>query len=181
VALAKARAGKLNYASVGQGSPIHLGMELFKSMTGTDMVHVPYKGAGPAVTDLLAGQVQLMFNSMPSVLPHVKAGKLKALAVGSTQRSRAVPDIPTVAEAGVPGFQTVTWFGIFAPKQTASSVISTLNRHIVKALEDRDLAQNLVNQGSEPASSTPEGLAQFMSEDSERWSGVIKAGRIKAE
>ena len=112
VALAKAKPGQLNYASVGQGSPNHLGMELLKALTGTNIVHVPYKGTGPAITDLLGGQVQLMFNSMPTVLPLVRSGKLRALAVGSTQRISAIADIPTVAESGVPGFENVTWYGM---------------------------------------------------------------------
>ena len=181
IAYAKARPGTLNYASAGQGSPIHLGMELFKSMTGTNIVHVPYKGSVPAVTDLLGGQVQLMFNSMPTVLPHVKSGKLKALAVGSAQRSRAVPDVPTVAEAGVAGFQTVTWFGLFAPTGTWKSIINVLNRQIVRILDDRELAQNLASQGSEPQSSTPEKLAQYMREDSQRWENVIRGAGIKVD
>ena len=181
VAYAKARPGKLSYASVGSGSPIHIGMELFKSLTGTNMVHVPYKGAAPAVTDLLGGQVELMFNTMPSVLPHVKSGKLKALAVGTARRSRLVPDLPTVAEAGVPGFQLETWFGLFAPTRTPRHIINTLNTHLVRGLEDRDLAQSLANQGSEPQPSTPEKLAQYMREDAERWGKVIRSAGIKAD
>jgi len=181
IAYAKTRPGALSYASAGQGSPVHIGMELFKSMTDTNMVHVPYKGAVPAVTDLLAGQVQLMFNTMPTTLPHVKSGKLKALAVGSTHRSRLVPELPTVAEAGVPGFQAETWFGLFAPTATPQNIIGVLNSQVVRILEDRDLSQNLVNQGSEPQSSTPEKLAQYMREDSARWGKVIRSIGIKAE
>ena len=118
IGYAKAQPRKLNYASVGEGTPNHLAMELFKTMTGTDIVHVPYKGAAPAVTDLVGGHVQLMFNPMPPLLPHVKSGRLRALAVGSTQRSSALPDIPTVAEAGVPGYEYVTWYSIVAPAKT---------------------------------------------------------------
>lgn len=181
IALAKAKPRSLNYASVGLGSPIHLAMELFKAMTGTDMVHVPYKGAGPAVTDLLGGQVQLMFNSMPSVLPHVKTGRLRALAVGSAKRAKTVPDVPTVAESGVPGFDAVTWFGIVAPAATPKAVIDKLNAGIARGLDDPELAQRLASQGSEVQGSTPAGLAKYMHDESERWRKVIKTAGIKSE
>jgi tripartite-type tricarboxylate transporter receptor subunit TctC len=181
ITLAKARPGQLNYASVGQGSPNHLGMELLKALTGIEMVHVPYKGTGPALTDLLGGQVQLMFNSMPSVLPLVKIGKLKGLAVGSAQRSAAIPDIPTVAEAGVPGFENVTWYGMFAPARTSHDIIVKLNKQVVKILAEPEMAQRLASQGAEPRSSTPEELAKFMRVESERWRKVIKAAGIKLE
>jgi tripartite-type tricarboxylate transporter receptor subunit TctC len=181
IAYAKARPGQLNYASVGQGSPNHLGMELLKALGGIDMVHVPYKGTGPAITDLLGGQVQLMFNSMPSVLPLVKSGKLKGIAVGSAQRSPAIPDLPTVAEAGVPGFENVTWYGMFAPAKTPQDIIVKLNRQVVKILAEPEMAQRLANQGAEPRSSTPEGLAKFMQVESVRWKKVIQAAGIKPE
>jgi tripartite-type tricarboxylate transporter receptor subunit TctC len=181
IAYAKARPGQLNYASVGQGSPNHLGMELLKALTGIEMVHVPYKGTGPAITDLLGGQVQLMFNSMPSVLPLVKSGKLKGLAVGSAQRSPAIPDIPTVAEAGVPGFENVTWYGMFAPAKTPHDIVAKLNRQVVKILAEPEMAQRLASQGAEPRGSTPEDLVKFMRVESERWKKVIKAANIKLE
>ncbi len=181
VALAKARPGQLNYASVGLGSPNHMGMELLKALTGIDIVHVPYKGTGPAITDLLGGQVQLMFNSMPSVLPLVASGKLKALAVGSAQRSPAVPDIPTVAEAGVPGFENVTWYGMFAPAKTPHDIIVKLNKQVVQILASPEMAQRLASQGAEPRSSTPEELTKFMRVESERWKKVIKTAGIKVE
>lgn len=181
IAYAKARPGQLNYASVGQGSPNHLGMELLKALGGIDMVHVPYKGTGPAITDLLGGQVQLMFNSMPSVLPLVKSGKLKGIAVGSAQRSPAVPDIPTVAEAGVPGFENVTWYGMFAPAKTPRDIVLKLNREVVKILAQPEMAQRLANQGAEPRSSSPEELAKFMQVESVRWKKVIQAAGMKPE
>ena len=181
IAYAKSRPGQLNYASVGQGSPNHLGMELLKALAGIDMVHVPYKGTGPAVTDLLGGQVQLMFNSMPLVLPLVKGGKLKGLAVGSAQRSPAVPDLPTVAEAGVPGFENVTWYGMFAPAKTHKDVVAKLNAQVVKILADPEMAQRMASQGAEPRSTTPEELARFMRVESERWKKVIKTANIKLE
>jgi tripartite-type tricarboxylate transporter receptor subunit TctC len=181
IAYAKSRPGQLNYASVGQGSPNHLGMELLKALAGIDMVHVPYKGTSPAVTDLLGGQVQLMFNSMPVVLSLVKGGKLKGLAVGSAQRSPAAPDVPTVAEAGVPGFENVTWYGMFAPAKTPKDVIAKLNAQVVKILTDPEMAQRMASQGAEPRGTTPEELARYMRVEFERWKKVIKAAGIKLE
>ena len=156
-------------------------MELLKSLAGIEMVHVPYKGTSPAVTDLLAGQVQLLFNSMPSVLPLVKSGKLKGLAVGSAQRSPAAPDIPTVAQAGVPGFEYVTWYGMFAPARTPGNIVAKLNAQVVKILAEPEMAQRLASQGAEPRSSTPAELATFMRDETERWKKVIQSAGIKAE
>ncbi|MDB5810857.1 MAG: hypothetical protein JWN94_2979 [Betaproteobacteria bacterium] len=181
IAYAKARPGQLNYASVGQGSPNHLGMELLKALGGIEMVHVPYKGTGPAITDLLGGQVQLMFNSMPVVLPLVKGGKLKGLAVGSAQRSPAIPELPTVAEAGVPGFENVTWYGMFAPAKTPHDIIVKLNKQVVKILAEPEMAQRLASQGAEPRSSTPEELVTFMQVESTRWRKVIQAAGLRLE
>ena len=181
VALAKAKPGQLNYASVGQGSPNHLGMELLKALTGTNIVHVPYKGTGPAITDLLGGQVQLMFNSMPTVLPLVRSGKLRALAVGSTQRISAIADILTVAESGVPGFENVTWYGMFAPAKTPREIVNKLNAQVVRILAEPDMAQRLSSQGAEPRSSTPDELAKFMRVEFERWAKVIKSAGVKVE
>ena len=178
---AKARPGQINYASVGAGSPQHLGMELLKSMAGIDMVHVPYKGTSPAVTDLMTGQVSLMFNSMPSVLPQVRAGKLKGIAVGSGKRSQAAPDIPTVAEAGLPGFEYVTWYGLFAPAATPRHIVDALNREIVRMLADPQLAQRFASQGAEPAGTTPAELARFMRGEHDRWKQVIKSARIRID
>ena len=181
IALARSAPGKLNYASVGQGSPNHLGMELFKSMTNTDIVHVPYKGAGPAITDLLGAQVQLMFNPMPPLLPHVFGGKLRALAVGGLQRSPAVPDVPTVAESGVPGFEYVLWYGLFVPARTPHAIVDSLQLSLAAVLADSNMAQRLVSQGAEPRASTPEVLARFVREDTEKLRRVIRSSGIKAE
>jgi tripartite-type tricarboxylate transporter receptor subunit TctC len=158
-----------------------MGMELLKALAGIDLVHVPYKGTGPAITDLLGGQVQLMFNSMPSVLPLVKSGKLKGLGVGSPQRSPAIPELPTVAEAGVPGFENVTWYGMFAPAKTPRDIVIKLNQQVVKILADPEMAQRLASQGAEPRSSTPEELAKFMQVESVRWKKVIQVAGIKLE
>jgi tripartite-type tricarboxylate transporter receptor subunit TctC len=181
IALAKKTPGKLNYASVGEGSPNHLGMELFKSMTGTDMVHVPYKSNNAAMPDFLAGQVQLMLNAIPSVLPHVKAGRLKALAVASAQRSQAVPTVPTVAEAGVPGFECVTWFALLAPAKTRRPIIGKLNTDVAKVLADREIVQRFVALGADARASTPEELTRFMRVETQRWGTVIKTAGIKAD
>jgi len=174
IKLARSRPGQINYASPGIGSPNHMGMELLKAMTGIDLVHVPYKGGAPASTDLIAGQVSLLFNSIPSVLPHMRSGRLKALAVGSAVRSPAIPDIPTVAEAGVPGFEYATWYGLFAPAGTPRDIIARLNAAAAKALLASELAQPLRAQGSEPRTTTPEELARFMRVEHARWERVVK-------
>ena len=175
IKLARSRPGQINYASPGVGSPNHMGMELLKSMTGIDLVHVPYKGGGPASTDLIAGQVSLLFNSIPSVLPYMRSGRLKALAVGSAARSPAIPEIPTVAEAGVPGFEYATWYGLFAAAGTPRGIVARLNAAAAKALLAPELAQPLRAQGSEPRPTTPEELARFMRVEHARWERVVKA------
>ncbi len=181
IAYAKAQPGKLNYASVGEGTPNHLAMELFKFMSGTQMVHVPYKGAAPAVTDLVGGQVNLMFNPMPPLMPHVKSGRLKALGVGSTQRSPALPDVPTIAEAGVPGYEYVTWYSIVAPAKTPRAIIDKINSRLAAVLAIPEIALRLSSQGAEPRSSTPEELTRLIQEDYKRLGAVIRSAGIKGE
>jgi len=173
--LARAQPGKINYASVGVGSPNHLGMELLKTMTGIDIVHVPYKGSAPAVIDLMAGNVSVFFSSVPVMVQHVRSGKLKALAVGSATRSPAAPDVPTVAESGVPGFEYVTWYGLFAPSGTPRAIVARLNEAVVKSLRLPQLDQQLRAQGSEPRPTSPEELGKFMKAEHARWARVIKA------
>lgn len=181
IAHAKARPGVINYASVGPGSPNHLGMEMLKAMTGIDVVHIPYKGTAPAMTEVLAGQVSMLFNSMPTVLPHVKTGRLKGIAVGSAKRSPAVPDIPTVAESGVPGFDYVTWYAMFAPAATPRPILMRLNAEIVKMINERDIAQRLATQGADPAPTSPEELGRYVLEEQARWRKVIKSANIKLD
>ena len=181
IAFAKANPGKLNYASAGNGSSNHLSMELFKMLTGIDMVHVPYKGSAPAVNDLLGGQVNLMFDNAPNVLPQVKAGKLRALAVSSKQRSPIVKDLPSVAEAGVPGFDVSVWFGVMAPAGTPRSVIDRLNAEINAILHLAQIRQAFTNQGVEAAGSTPEEFASFLAAQKMKWSRVVKESGAKAE
>ncbi|MBI4191821.1 MAG: tripartite tricarboxylate transporter substrate binding protein [Betaproteobacteria bacterium] len=179
IALAKSRPGQLNFASGGEGSTPHLGMELLKSLAGVDMLHVPYKGMGPAMIDLLGGQLHLMFNSMqPSVLSLVKSGRLKALAVSSAQRSPAAPDIPTVAET-IPGFENSAWFALYVPAQTPQGIIAKLNTQVVKVLTQPEMAQRLAGEGAVPAPGTPESLAKFMSVETERLKKIIKFAGLK--
>ena len=179
--LARAQPGKINYASVGVGSPNHLGMELLKTMSGIDIVHIPYKGSAPAVLDLMSGSVSVFFSSIPVMLTHVKAGRLKALAVGSASRSPAAPDIPTVAES-VPGFEYVTWYGLFAPSATPRPIVARLNEAVVKSLKLPQLDQQLRGQGSEPQPTTPAEATKFMKAEHARWSRVVKvtglAGKV---
>ena len=181
IKLAKSKPGQINYASVGPGSPNHMGMELLKSMAGIDMVHIPYKGTAPAVTDLISGQVSLLFNSMPSVLPHVASGRLRGIAVGSAQRSPAAPDIPTVAEAGLKGYQYVTWYALLAPAAVPKDIIAKINADTVKVLSQPDMVQRFASQGAEPAPGTPEALARFMRAEYDEWKRVIKAANIKLD
>jgi tripartite-type tricarboxylate transporter receptor subunit TctC len=181
VALAKTKPGQLNFASAGTGTATHLGLELLKLTSGIDVVHVPYKGGAPAVTDLIAGQVQLLWVSIPSVLPHVKAGRLRALAVSTAKRSASAPDIPTVAESGYPGFEYSNWNALFAPAKTSPAIVKQVNAAIVKILREPEVAQKLVSLGADPAPGTPEELARYMRTDHERWKKVIRTAGIKPD
>ncbi len=181
IRLAKSKPGQINYASVGPGSPNHMGMELLKSLTGISMLHIPYKGTAPAVTDLIAGQVSLLFNSMPSVLPHVRSGRLRGIAVGSAKRSPAVPDMPTVAESGVKDFQYVTWYALLASVATPREIISKINADAVQALSHPEMAARFASQGAEPAPGAPAALASFMRDEHEAWKKVIRTANIKLE
>jgi tripartite-type tricarboxylate transporter receptor subunit TctC len=178
VALAKAKPGALNFASVGTGTSPHLGGELLQSLTGTKIVHVPYKGTAPAMTDLIAGQVQLMFSSMPTVLAHVKAGRLRLLGTGGTRRSAVIPDTPPISET-VPGFELVTWYGIFAPSRTPDAIVKRLNAEIGKVLVDPESRDRMAAQGLEPTVMTPEELRRYTQQDVSRWSRLIKSAGIK--
>jgi tripartite-type tricarboxylate transporter receptor subunit TctC len=177
IALAKAKPGQLNFASPGPGSPNHLGGELLKSMTGIEMVHVPYKGGVQALTDLVGGQVQLMFNSIPPVLPLAKAGKLRTIAIGSAKRLALLPDLPTVAET-IPGFQCVTWYGVFAPAGTPRAIVDKLNTEIVQVLANPDVVQRFVAQGLDPQGNKPEQLTRFIRDEQARWKHVIASAHL---
>ena len=181
IALAKASPGKLNFASSGLGTPAQLAGELFNTMAGVKLVHVPYKGAAPALTDLLAGQVQMMFSTMPPALPQVKAGKLKAIAVTSAKRSLTTPELPTIAEAGLPGFEATTWYGMAAPAGTPKAIIARLNAEVIKVLHMPDVHERLLAQGTEASGTTPEAFAAFIKVETEKWAKVVKASGARAE
>jgi tripartite-type tricarboxylate transporter receptor subunit TctC len=180
--LARAKPGSLNFASGSTGSTGHLAGELFKTMAGVDMVHIPYKGAAPATTDLLAGQVQLMFDNLANALPNVKAGRLRALAVTTLNRSPAVPDLPTIAESGLPGFDLTTWFGVLVPAGTPAEIVDRLNAEIVRALDARDMRARLEKMGAEPpTNNTPERFAAFIRVEAEKYAKVVKASGAKVD
>ena len=177
VTLAKAKLGRLNYASSGTGGTAHLAAELFLQRSGASMTHVPYKGAGPAVTDLIGGHVQMFFDTILSVLPHIKTGKLKALAVSSLARSSTLPDLPTVAET-YPGFEVTNWQGIEAPAGTPRAIIDKLNAGIAKVMAMQDVRERILNLGADPVSSTPEQFAQFIDREKQKWADVVKRAGI---
>ena len=182
IAYAKARPGKLNYASVGVGSPAHIAGELFKLKSGVDMVHVPYKGGGPAVSDTIGGQVQLAFVSMPAALQHVKSGRLKALGIASDKRSIAAPDIPTLAESGLPGFELVAWQGIVAPAGTPRGIIDELAGQIGKLLADPVTRERFAAVALEPiAGSTPDSFAVYIKTEVDRWEAIVRNSGIELE
>jgi len=178
---AKRNPGKIFYASAGIGAPNHIATEWFKSLVGVNMVHVPFKGVVQAIPDLLDDRVQLLFNTIPGLLPYVKSGKLKALAVTTPRRSNAIPDIPTMAEAGVPGFEYDLWFGIFVPAKTPVPIVNRLNVELVKMLATPDLAQGLAVQGAEPRGSTPGELSRIVRTDYERLAKVIRNAGISID
>lgn len=181
VDLAKSKPGALSFASPGTGSSPHLSGELFKLMTKTDMVHVPYKGAAPAVTDLVGGQVQLMFDTIVSSLPHVKSGKLRALAVTPAKRSPLRPELPTVAEAGVPGYEATTWFGLLAPAGTPKPIIEKLHNEVVKILKTPDMKSRLDQLGAEPIGNTPEEFTAAMKQEMAKWAKVVADAAVRLE
>ena len=181
IAYAKANPGKLNFASSGNGTSIHLSAELFKTMAGVQMTHVPYKGSAPALQDLVGGQVQLMFDNLPSSLALIKGGKLKALAVTSSARAAALPDVPTIAESGLPGFEASSWFGLLAPAGTPPPVIAKLNGEIAKWLATPEAKEKLLAQGANAAGGTPEDFAQFINAETAKWQKVVKESGAKVD
>ena len=181
LAYARANPGKLNYASTGNGSSNHLSFELFKAMTQTSITHIPYKGSAPAVTDLLAGQVDMMFDNTPNVLPHVRAGKLKAVAVSSKSRSTLAPDVPTVDEAGVPGYDVTVWFGILTVAGTPRDIVQRLNVEIVKILTSAEVRERFGKAGVEVVAGTPDQFGVFLKSEVARWAKVVQDANIKAD
>jgi tripartite-type tricarboxylate transporter receptor subunit TctC len=178
VALARAQPGKLNYASNGNGSSSQLAAVMFESMTGVQMVHVPYKGLSPALQDLLTGQVQLMFSSVVAILPQVQAGKLRALATTGARRMALLPDLPTVAESGVPGYQASSWYGILAPAGTPPDVVAKLNAALVKVVAQPEVRKALAREGAEPVGDSPEAFGAFIREEKQRLGDVIRKAKL---
>jgi tripartite-type tricarboxylate transporter receptor subunit TctC len=181
LAAARANPGKLNYASAGIGTTFHFCAEMFKDETGTNIIHIPYKGGGPALVDTLSGQVDMTFPTLSAVLPHVKAGNLKALAVTSTTRSNLLPDVPTMQEAGVKGFQFTQWLAILAPAGTPAPVVTRLNSALNAALGSKDVAEKFQQQGFEPFITSPEEARKFLANEVQRYARLIKARGITAE
>jgi tripartite-type tricarboxylate transporter receptor subunit TctC len=181
IAYAKANPGKLNYASTGNGTSNHLSFELFKTMTSTRITHVPYKGSAPAVTDLIAGQVDVMFDNTPNVLPHVRAGKLKALAVSTRTRTALAQDIPTVDEAGAPGYDVSVWFGVLTVAATPREIVQRLNAEMVKVLTSGEVKERFGKMGVEVVAGTPEQFSQFLKSEVARWAKVVHDAGIKAD
>ena len=181
IAYARANPGKLNFGSGSTGSAGHLAGELFKTMAGVDMTHVPYKGAAPAMTDLIGGQIQLMFDNLASSLAQVRAGKVKALAVTTAKRSALAPELPTIAESGLPGFDISTWFGIFVPAGTPREVVDRLHAEFVKALAAPEVREKMVNLGAEPVGNKPEEFAAYIRTEADKYARVIKASGAKAD
>ena len=182
IRFAKANPGKLNMASSGNGTSIHLSGELFKSMTGTYMLHFPYRGSGPALLDLMGGTMDVMFDNLPSSLPQIRAGKLKALAVTSAQRSAALPDMPTIAEAGpVKGFDASSWFGLLAPAGTPAEIINRIQQETAKAFESPTFKERLLSQGAIPGGQPPAEFARFIAAETKKWAQVVKVSGAKVD
>jgi tripartite-type tricarboxylate transporter receptor subunit TctC len=181
IALFRANPGKYSYGSGGNGSSAHLSAELLKSMAGVDVVHVPYKGASPALTDVIAGRVVMFIGNLPPAMPHIKSGNVKALAVTTAQRSPLVPDIPTLAESGLPGFETVAWFGLFAPAGTPNAIIDKLQAEVAKIVREPDIRERMAALGGEPVGSTPDQFAAIVKGDVAKWKKVVKGANIHVD
>jgi len=179
IALAKAKPGMLNYSSGGAGSAAHLAMEYFKLLTGTDIAHIPYKGAAPAVTDLIGGQVSMTMTGLPPLLAHIRSGRLRALGIASNARLAQLPEIPTIAEAGVAGFEATQWYGIVAPARTPAGIVERLAAQIQRSLSLPELRQRLEAEGAQPSSLGPAQFRQLIKDETERWAKVIRAAHVK--
>jgi len=181
IALAKAKPGQLNYASAGTGSSTHLAMELFMDMTGTKLNHVPYKGTAPGLTDVIAGHVQVTFDAIPPVLPHLRSSRVRALAIGAAKRFPTLAEVPTFAEAGLPGYTFASWFGIFAPARTPEDIVRRLNRELVRIILQPSTSKTFVELGIEPLGTSPEEFGRFLRAEIARWSAVVRAHDIRGE
>ena len=181
IAAARKAPGKLTYASAGNGTSIHLAGEVFTSLAQVDMLHVPYKGSGPAVSDLLGGQVNYMFDSITSARPHIESGKLRALGLTTAKRSKSLPNVPTLAEAGLPGYEVSPWFAVFMPTATPKDIVAKVNTALLEAMKDPDVVKRFETIGAEPVGSTPEEMAQHLARESERWTKLIQERGIKLD
>ena len=181
IAYAKTRPGELNFCSAGNGSGSHLAGELFNTMTGVKLTHIPYKGSGLAITELIGGQVQLMFAGIVPIDPHVKSGRVRSIAVSSAKRSVAIPQVPTIAESGLPGFEVVGWYGVLAPARTPHPIVARLHNEFVKILQTQDIRDRLLSEGAEPVGNTPAEFTAFIKTDIGRWAKVIKAAGAKLD
>lgn len=181
IAFAKARPGELNFASAGSGTVVHLAGELFKSMAGVNIVHVPYRGSGPALAALLGGEVSIMFPNMPGTIGHVQAGRIRVLAVNSGQRSPLLPDVPTVAEAGIPGYGASTWFGVLAPAGTPKNIVAKLNAEIARVLKAPEMVEALNREGAVAIGGSPEQFRAFIKAEIEKWGKVVRASGARVD
>ena len=181
IAAARKAPGKLTYASAGNGTSIHLAGEVFTSLAQVEMLHIPYKGSGPAVSDLLGGQVNYMFDSITSARPHIESGKLRALGVTTAKRSSTLPNVPTLAEAGVPGYEVSPWFAVFMPASTPKAIVGKLNKALLDAMKDPEVVKRFESIGAEPVGSTPDELAKHLARESDRWTQLITERGIKLD
>ena len=181
IALFKANPGKYSYGSGGNGSSAHLSAELFKSMAGVDVVHVPYKGASPALTDVIAGRVVMFIGNLPPAMPHIKSGNVRALAVTTAQRSALVPDIPTLAESGLPGFETVAWFGLFAPAGTPKPIVDKLQAEVARIVREPDIRERIAALGGEPVGDSPEAFSAIVKGDVAKWKKVVRDADVHVD
>ena len=181
IALAKEQPGKLSYASAGNGSTIHLAAEMFKSMAGVSVLGIPYRGSGPAMIDLLAGRTNIMFENMPSAIPHIQSGALRPLGVTGKARSDLLPNVPTIAEAGVPGFEATSWFGVLAPARSPAAVVERLNRGIIEAMQKPDVIEKVRKLGADVTTSSPDEFRRLIRSDTDKWGAIIKAAGIKLD
>lgn len=181
ISLARSKPGQLNYASAGTGGSVHLAGELFKNLAKVDMVHVPYKGSGPALIDLLGGQTQLMFSTMPPALPHVKTGRLRALGMTGAKRSPLIPDLPTIAESGLPGYEITQWWGLLGPPAMPAAVVTRLNSEVNASLQQPDVKERFASEGADTAPNTPGWFASYMKSEVAKWAKLVKASGATAE
>jgi tripartite-type tricarboxylate transporter receptor subunit TctC len=181
IAIAKARPGKLNYASSGLGSSNQMAGELFKLMAGVNIVHVPYKGNSPALTDTIAGQVEMIFSGVPLLVPHLEAGRIRAIGIGSAKRFRALPNVPTIDESGLKGYEATTWFGLMAPAKTPRDIVNRLNVEVGKILASSDVSDRFLTEGVEPIGGSTESFSQFIRDEITKYAKVVKAANLKGE